>query len=125
MLAAAVKRAAKRKAREPFRAKPRHVAGPELLQGLRAYTLDQYGPMSMLVLGNLGRERVCADFGEIVFNLIDGAIFSSKTESETGGRTSPRFSLFGGRLCVKPFLPPARACGPAVGAAASARSESA
>ena len=57
-----------------------HVSGQELLDGLRAYTLDQYGPLARTVLEAWGVKR-CGDFGEIVFNLIDYNVFS-KTASD-------------------------------------------
>ena len=47
-----------------------HVSGPELLRGLRDYALDQYGPLAKTVLNSWGITR-CADFGDIVFNLIE------------------------------------------------------
>lgn len=57
-----------------------HVTGPELLHGLRAYALDQFGPMARTVLETWGIRR-CADFGDIVYNLIEYNVFS-KTESD-------------------------------------------
>lgn len=61
--------------------KSAHVKGPELLEGLRVYALDQFGPMARTVLTDWGITR-CADFGEIVFNLIDYNVFS-KTETDS------------------------------------------
>ncbi|MBC7366728.1 MAG: hypothetical protein H7343_07925 [Undibacterium sp.] len=58
----------------------RHVSGPELLQGMRIFALDQYGPMTKTVLNAWGVKR-CRDFGDIVFNLIEYNVFS-KTESD-------------------------------------------
>lgn len=57
-----------------------HVSGPELLQGLRVYALEQYGPMARTVLNSWGVKR-CRDFGDIVFNLIEYSVFS-KTDSD-------------------------------------------
>lgn len=57
-----------------------HVAGPELLDGLRCYALEQYGPMAKLVLNEWGVRR-CTDFGDIVFNLIEYNVFS-KTDAD-------------------------------------------
>ena len=54
-------------------AKPRtnnHVTGQELLDGIRKFTLESFGPMSLFVLHQWGLKR-CEDFGEIVFNLVD------------------------------------------------------
>jgi uncharacterized repeat protein (TIGR04138 family) len=52
-----------------------HVSGQELLEGLRAYALDQFGPLARTVLEAWGVKR-CGDFGEVVFNLIDYNVFS-------------------------------------------------
>ncbi len=58
----------------------RHVSGPELLQGMRVFALDQYGPLTKTVLNAWGVKR-CRDFGDIVFNLIEYNVFS-KTDSD-------------------------------------------
>ena len=60
--------------------KSRHVTGPELLDGLRAYALEQFGPLTKTVLNSWGVCR-CQDFGDIVFNLIEYNAFS-KTDSD-------------------------------------------
>ena len=59
----------------------RHVRGHELLDGIRAYGLQLYGPMTMLVLGEWGIHR-CEDFGEIVFNMVESGLLA-KTEQDT------------------------------------------
>ena len=69
------------KKNDPARAKSLpHVSGKELLDGLRAFALEQFGPMTKTVLGSWGIHR-CSDFGDIVFSLIDYNIFS-KTDSD-------------------------------------------
>tara|TARA_R110002020_G_scaffold267940_1_gene483124 strand:- start:141 stop:584 length:444 start_codon:yes stop_codon:yes gene_type:complete len=60
--------------------KSAHVKGPELVDGLRVFALEQYGPMARTVLKDWGITR-CADFGELVFNLIEYNVFS-KTETD-------------------------------------------
>lgn len=60
--------------------KSRHVSGAELLDGLRLYALDQFGPLTKTVLNAWGVTR-CSDFGAIVFNLIEYSVFS-KTDSD-------------------------------------------
>ena len=60
--------------------KSRHVTGPELLDGLRVYALEQYGPLTKTVLNSWGVKK-CRDFGDIVFNLIEYNAFS-KTEND-------------------------------------------
>ncbi len=78
-----------------------HVTGPELLKGLRAYALDQFGPLAITVLGGWGIRR-CADFGDIVFSLIDYHVFS-KTESDRREDFAEVFDFED--AFVKPFLP--------------------
>ncbi|MCX6357623.1 MAG: hypothetical protein NT045_07110 [Candidatus Aureabacteria bacterium] len=55
--------------------KKRHVSGPELLDGLRRYAIERYGPMAGTVLAHWGITR-CEDVGEIVFNLVDAELLS-------------------------------------------------
>src|SRR5215475_8504898 len=56
----------------------RHVTGQELLAGIRDLALTQFGPMAMTVLEEWG-VRACEDFGEIVFNMVEGELLA-KTE---------------------------------------------
>ena len=79
----------------------RHVSGPELLQGLRVYALEQFGPLTKTVLEAWGVRR-CRDFGEIVFNLIDYNVFS-KTESDCREDFSDIYDFED--AFVKPFQP--------------------
>ncbi|MCX5708119.1 MAG: hypothetical protein NTY14_03960, partial [Candidatus Omnitrophica bacterium] len=58
-----------------------HISGQELLEGIRKFALEQYGPMAKTVLQHWGITRT-ADFGNIVFNMI-GQKLLSKTESDT------------------------------------------
>ncbi len=60
---------------------PRHVTGQQLLEGIRACALEQYGPLAMMVLDEWG-VRNCEDFGEIVFNLVDSGLLG-KTEQDS------------------------------------------
>lgn len=46
-----------------------HVSGRELLEGIRDYALEQYGPMALSVLEEWGIHRT-EDFGNIVFAMI-------------------------------------------------------
>jgi uncharacterized repeat protein (TIGR04138 family) len=81
--------------------KSQHVTGAELLEGIRAFALDQFGPLTKTVLNLWGITR-CSDFGDIVFNLIEYNVFS-KTDSD-------RREDFGNiydfdEAFVKPFAP--------------------
>ncbi|MDO8539927.1 MAG: hypothetical protein Q7S40_05750 [Opitutaceae bacterium] len=82
----------------------RHVSGPELLDGLRAYALEQFGPLAKTVLNTWGVRR-CRDFGEIVFNLIEYNVFS-KTENDRREDFSDIYDF--DEAFVKPFQPAKR-----------------
>lgn len=57
-----------------------HVTGQELLDGIREFALEQYGPLTMTLLEQWN-VRSCADFGDIVFNLVDYGVLG-KTEND-------------------------------------------
>ena len=83
---------------------PRHVSGQQLLEGVRAYALEQYGPMTLTVLHEWGLRR-CEDIGEIVFNMVENSLLA-KTDKDTredfkGGYTFEE-------AFRKPFLPQQR-----------------
>lgn len=82
----------------------RHVSGPELLDGLRAYALDQFGPLAKTVL-NVWGVKTCRDIGEIVFNLIEYNVFS-KTENDRREDFAEVFDF--DDAFVKPFRPTKR-----------------
>ena len=86
----------------------RHVTGKELLEGLRRYSLDQFGPMSKTVLNYWGINQ-CEDFAEVVFNLVENGVLG-KTEQDS------RDDFKGGydfdEVFVRPFLPPSRTARP-------------
>lgn len=88
----------------------RHVTGPELLDGIRTYALDQFGPLTKTVLNAWGVHH-CHDFGDIVFNLIEYNVFS-KTENDRREDFSDIYDF--DEAFVKPFQPakPPRATGP-------------
>ena len=58
----------------------RHVTGQELLEGIRQFALQQFGPMTTTVFEEWGIKR-CSDFGEIVFNMVEVSALS-KTEKD-------------------------------------------
>lgn len=82
----------------------RHVTGQELLEGVREYALDQFGPMAYTVLTSWGLER-CEDFGEMVFNLIEYGVFS-KNEDDTKEDFATIYDFE--EAFVKPFQPDRR-----------------
>jgi len=59
----------------------RHVAGPELLDGVRQYAVKEFGPMVITVFDSWGIHS-CTDVGHMVFNLIGAGIFG-KTEEDS------------------------------------------
>ena len=61
--------------------KPRHVSGQELLEGMREYALEQFGPVTKRVLSEWGINE-CLDFGNIVFNLVNAGLLG-KTEEDS------------------------------------------
>jgi uncharacterized repeat protein (TIGR04138 family) len=81
--------------------KSQHVTGAELLQGIRTYALDQYGPLTKTVLNKWGIVR-CSDFGDIVFNLIEYNVFS-KTENDRREDFADLYDFE--EAFVKPFVP--------------------
>lgn len=58
-----------------------HVTGQELLEGIRQYALQQYGPMAVTLFEEWGVND-CRDFGEIVFNMVESGLLQ-KTEKDT------------------------------------------
>lgn len=82
----------------------RDVGGTELLDGLRRYALDTYGPMAAAVLAEWG-VRGCEDFGEIVFNLI---AHHCEGKSDPGKRDDFKRGYTFEDAFRKPFLPSAR-----------------
>ncbi len=58
-----------------------HVRGRELLDGIRLYALRQFGLMAKPVFCMWGIKQT-ADFGEIIFNLVEAELMS-KTDEDT------------------------------------------
>ena len=63
------------------RGKVRHVSGRELLDGIREFVLQQYGPMAITVLEEWGIHNT-SDFGEVVFNMVEHRLLA-KTEEDS------------------------------------------
>ncbi|MFH1995893.1 MAG: Minf_1886 family protein [Candidatus Omnitrophota bacterium] len=58
-----------------------HVSGGELLEGIRKYGMEQFGPLAKTVFEHWG-VRETEDFGEIVFQLVDNKILN-KTDGDS------------------------------------------
>lgn len=94
---------------KPAEGPGRHVRGEELLEGIRQFALQEFGPLSMTVLNKWGIHQ-CKDFGHIVFNMVSKGVLGKtdedKLEDFAGGyefETAFR----------KPFLPKGRLNAPA------------
>jgi uncharacterized repeat protein (TIGR04138 family) len=79
----------------------RHVAGPELLEGVRQYALKEFGPMVVTVFSSWGI-NCCEDIGHMVFNLIGAGIFG-KTEEDSMEDFKSVYDF--DEAFVKPFAP--------------------
>ena len=53
----------------------RHVTGRELAEGLRNLAIEQFGGLALMVLGQWNIRKT-ADFGTLVFNLVDASLMS-------------------------------------------------
>lgn len=58
-----------------------HLSGRELLEGIKDYSIEQFGPMAKTVLNHWG-VHTTRDFGNIVFNMVAEGLLS-KTESDS------------------------------------------
>lgn len=79
----------------------RHVSGHELLEGLRDYTIKEFGPTGRMVLEDWGIHS-SEDFGHVVFNLVNHGVLG-KSEND-------KLEDFMGAFCFEdafdtPFMP--------------------
>ena len=79
----------------------RHVSGKELLEGVRDYALNQYGPMALMVLETWGM-KTSADIGEIVFNMVEANVLA-KTDQDTREEFKDVYDF--AEVFKKPFEP--------------------
>jgi uncharacterized repeat protein (TIGR04138 family) len=79
----------------------RHVTGSELLDGIRQFTLHEFGPMSKFVLNEWG-VATCHDFGQIVFNLVQYGVLG-KSDSDKVEDFSETYTF--DEAFIQPFLP--------------------
>jgi uncharacterized repeat protein (TIGR04138 family) len=99
--------------KKPDKGPTRHVSGAELLDGIRQFALQEYGPVTLRVLQHWGVRR-CEDFGEIVFNLVESGALG-KTEEDR------REDFAGGYDFERVFAVPFRPEAPAATARRAAR----
>lgn len=57
----------------------RHIRGQELLEGIRIYGLDQFGPLTHQVFEHWGVTST-EDFGRIVFSLVEAKLLGKSEE---------------------------------------------
>jgi uncharacterized repeat protein (TIGR04138 family) len=79
----------------------RHISGQELLDGIRRFGLQQFGPMAVTVFEDWGITR-CGDFGEIVFNMVEAGLLA-KTEKDSREDFQNGYDFT--EAFRKPFLP--------------------
>lgn len=60
---------------------PRHITGPELVEGVRDLALARFGPMARTVLEHWG-VHATEDVGQIVFALVEAGILIKQDEDE-------------------------------------------
>ncbi len=56
-----------------------HVSGKELLEGIKEFALEQYGPMAKTVIKYWGINTT-EDFGAIVFNMVNSGLMRKNEE---------------------------------------------
>ncbi len=59
--------------------KQRHISGQELLEGIRKFAIDEFGPMTKTVLNGWGIKQT-EDIGEIVFNMVETGLLGKTDE---------------------------------------------
>ncbi len=59
--------------------KPRHISGQELLEGIKEFAIEEFGPMTKTVLNGWGIEQT-EDVGEIVFNMVKTGLLGKTDE---------------------------------------------
>ena len=97
-------RVAGRPAAKSAKDKPAHVSGQQLLEGIRAHALEQFGPLTLMVLEEWGIH--CGeDFGEIVFNMVESSLLG-KTENDSRDDFKGGYDFF--EAFRQPYLPKAK-----------------
>lgn len=61
--------------------KPRHITGEELLDGIREYALNQFGPMAKTVLNHWSVFKT-EDFGRLVFDLVEAGLLRKQPQDK-------------------------------------------
>ena len=86
---------------KPLHGPARNVTGQELLECIRLYALQEYGPLALRVFSEWGIGRT-EDFGDIVFNLVEqGVLGKTSRDSKDDFRNGYDFK----QAFTAPFLP--------------------
>ena len=86
---------------KPTSGPARHITGQELLDGIRRYALQEFGPITRTVLDTWGITRT-EDFGNLVFNLVSHGVLG-KTDQDKVEDFSNGYSFQ--TAFTAPFLP--------------------
>ena len=86
---------------KPTEGPDRHVSGSELLDGIRRYGLQEYGPLTRTVLNRWGI-TTCRDVGCVVFNMVEKQILG-KSDDDQLDDFNECFDFF--EAFTAPFLP--------------------
>jgi len=82
----------------------KHVTPQQLLEGIRQFALNQFGPMAVTVLEEWGVHN-SRDFGEIVFNMVEIELLA-KTEKDNRNGFDNGYDFTD--AFRKPFWPPSK-----------------
>ena len=82
----------------------KHVTGQQLLEGIRVFALEQFGPMTLTVFEEWGI-RAGQDFGEIVFNMVEIGLLA-KTDKDSRADFAEGYDFQ--EAFRQPFLPAAK-----------------
>lgn len=88
---------------KPAKGPARHISGQELLDGIRRYTLQEFGPISRTVLETWHIFQT-EDFGNLVFNLVNHGVLG-KTDQDRIEDFAGGYSFHA--AFTEPFLPSA------------------
>lgn len=94
-----------------------HVSGQELLEGIRQFSLKEFGPMAITVFEEWGI-TACQDFGNIVFNMVETGLLS-KTDKDSHEDFTGGYDF--DDAFRKPFLPSSKLAVPSKVAKSNAK----
>lgn len=86
---------------KPAKGPARHITGQELLDGIRLYALQEFGPIARTVLETWHITRT-EDFGNLVFNLVNHGVLG-KTDQDKLEDFSGGYAFH--TAFTEPFLP--------------------